>query len=798
MPSLVRGLRHRATGATGASSTAHSAAPRRAWQHAVAAPLLHRPYSARATVRTRSEYSMRVAPVFAMQFGATRNTGHLLAVCDEMGWVTLMDARVLEDEGQQAMEVSRSSGVRQTPYIGDGGLSAGTFFGGVGGAGAAAGSSYQSAAIKHRAMHHKNGIFNLTFGHGDKTVLTASGDQTCRVWDLEKNACRARLFGHTGTVKCIRPSNLQPDVLATSSRDGSVRVWDLRTLDQSPRVLESPRFETGFVPSTKQGDQSVHQLHGIHKPTFAPACTARATGFFASGMAARPAAHPLFTTVGGRGREGGQRGSSPTLMSSTGHQPFASANDDGSSPPAVYASSSSARHNINPLESPMHPTSASPAEPATQPRRNNAARPSTSSGHRRRKRTPRVAQTSVTSVLFTLDDRVLLTSGAVDGLIKAWDTRKLPVAKSAGGKAKGRRSKQPGCLFEISPGHQTETSNSYSGPSEMGASSCHNGSASESNESYIYSSNAAGSPGSSSSISASDFHRSAIGTTNTRSAPPQRSPRRHGISSMNLDSTGSRLLVSYLGIGVHEYQIHRAHPALVSSGHRVYSGHRQQSFYIRSCFSPDDRHVLSGSSDGVLCMWEARPGGGLSERERDSQPIKLEGHSEEVTACAWSQFDRGVVASCSDDSTIKLWRMDREARLPKRRSTRQQTCSAVQNGAAVSGRPRHSTGSGFFRDRRGGHGYYYVGGGGGGNAGTTDGDSAGAGSQNAVDGCGVSGVGLDGARGRVGGGPGGSHQGADTRQRKQFHMTRAPKRARVEQQSSIFRYMRRSTSACAE
>ena len=146
MPSLVRGLRHRATGATGASSTAHSAAPRRAWQHAVAAPLLHRPYSARATVRTRSEYSMRVAPVFAMQFGATRNTGHLLAVCDEMGWVTLMDARVLEDEGQRAMEVSRSSGVRQTPYIGDGGLSAGTFFGGVGGAGGHEGAELRGGA----------------------------------------------------------------------------------------------------------------------------------------------------------------------------------------------------------------------------------------------------------------------------------------------------------------------------------------------------------------------------------------------------------------------------------------------------------------------------------------------------------------------------------------------------------------------------------------------------------------------------------------------------------------------------
>ena len=56
------------------------------------------------------------------------------------------------------------------------------------------------------ASHHKNGIFNLAFGHEDRTILTASGDQTCRVWDLEQNACRARLFGHM-EPSCIRSSN---------------------------------------------------------------------------------------------------------------------------------------------------------------------------------------------------------------------------------------------------------------------------------------------------------------------------------------------------------------------------------------------------------------------------------------------------------------------------------------------------------------------------------------------------------------------------------------------------------------
>jgi hypothetical protein len=498
------------------------------------------------------------------------------------------------------------------------------------------------------------------------------------------------------------------------------------------------------------------------------------------------------------------------MMNSPGQLPCVHSSDGVSySPPPAFnassfsssVSSSSVRQNNNNFfESPnnAHHAAAPLAEPATQPRRNNAARPAVASGYRRRKRTPRMAQTSVTSVLFTLDDRVLLTSGAVDGLIKAWDTRKLPVAKGASGKSKGRRSKQPGCLFEIAPGHQAvaDASSSHGSTSELGGSSCyHDSAAAKSTNPYMYSSNAAGSPGSSSSIAAADHHRPAV---DMRNAVPQRSPRRHGISSMNLDSTGSRLLVSYLGIGVHEYQIHRTRPALESSGHRVYSGHRQHTFYIRSCFSPDDRHVLSGSSDGALCMWEAKPGGGLSERERDARPIKMEGHSKEVTACAWSQFDRGVVASCSDDSTIKLWRMDREAALPKRAGVRQRVRGAVHDAAAggnILG-PRRSTGSGFFRDRRGGHGYYYVGGSAGGGGGGGDGG----GRHSSAGGGGGGGGGGAGSQEGVGGlsGAGGDHhaerQGTDSRLRKHFHMTRAPKRARVEQQSSIFRYMRRSNS----
>lgn len=34
-----------------------------------------------------------------------------------------------------------------------------------------------------------------------------------------------------------------------------------------------------------------------------------------------------------------------------------------------------------------------------------------------------------------------------------------------------------------------------------------------------------------------------------------------------------------------------------------YSGHVNNSFYIRACFSPDGSHILSGSSDQKAYIW---------------------------------------------------------------------------------------------------------------------------------------------------------------------------------------------------
>lgn len=40
-----------------------------------------------------------------------------------------------------------------------------------------------------------------------------------------------------------------------------------------------------------------------------------------------------------------------------------------------------------------------------------------------------------------------------------------------------------------------------------------------------------------------------------------------------------------------------------------FSGHRNGSFYIRACFSPDGNHILSGSSDEKAHIWAVRSPG---------------------------------------------------------------------------------------------------------------------------------------------------------------------------------------------
>ena len=75
---------------------------------------------------------------------------------------------------------------------------------------------------------HVNAILDLAFSADDLLLATASGDQTSHVIDMPTQRATHTLAGHVSSVKQVRFQPGSSNVLASSSRDGSVQIWDLR------------------------------------------------------------------------------------------------------------------------------------------------------------------------------------------------------------------------------------------------------------------------------------------------------------------------------------------------------------------------------------------------------------------------------------------------------------------------------------------------------------------------------------------------------------------------------------------
>ncbi|MCO5593175.1 hypothetical protein L7F22_047181 [Adiantum nelumboides] len=133
-----------------------------------------------------------VAPPLAISFGKTVDHSHLLAVADEEGFVSIFNTCKKLPSSLNAPRLTGS-------------------------------------ARKEFWLAHSNAIFDICWVQDDKRLLTASGDQTVRLWDIEARAGLGVMKGHTGSVKslCVHPS--QPELYASGSRDGSVALWDIRS-----------------------------------------------------------------------------------------------------------------------------------------------------------------------------------------------------------------------------------------------------------------------------------------------------------------------------------------------------------------------------------------------------------------------------------------------------------------------------------------------------------------------------------------------------------------------------------------
>lgn len=69
-------------------------------------------------------------------------------------------------------------------------------------------------------------IRTTVFHHEYPWILSASDDQTIRIWNWQSRACVSVLTGHNHYVMCAQfhPSE---DLIVSASLDQTVRVWDI-------------------------------------------------------------------------------------------------------------------------------------------------------------------------------------------------------------------------------------------------------------------------------------------------------------------------------------------------------------------------------------------------------------------------------------------------------------------------------------------------------------------------------------------------------------------------------------------
>ncbi|GAB7347217.1 hypothetical protein MBLNU459_g3321t2 [Dothideomycetes sp. NU459] len=103
-----------------------------------------------------------------------------------------------------------------------------------------------SFAREHVAFKpHHNAVMDIAFSSDDYLFATASGDQTARVIDMRTQQTRYIMTGHMSSVKQVRFQPGNDSIVATSSRDGSVLIWDLRCRGSDAPVSD---FRVSFEP----------------------------------------------------------------------------------------------------------------------------------------------------------------------------------------------------------------------------------------------------------------------------------------------------------------------------------------------------------------------------------------------------------------------------------------------------------------------------------------------------------------------------------------------------------------------
>ncbi len=110
-----------------------------------------------------------------------------------------------------------------------------------------------SGALVTVLKGHGDLVMDLAFSPDSREIATASYDKTIRVWQLDTGRHRV-LRGHDGAVD--RVAWPKPDELVSGSRDGTLRIWKVPSLEPPTAAELARRLETATTARIDDHDRA--------------------------------------------------------------------------------------------------------------------------------------------------------------------------------------------------------------------------------------------------------------------------------------------------------------------------------------------------------------------------------------------------------------------------------------------------------------------------------------------------------------------------------------------------------------